>query len=80
MLVYNRKTKEKEDVNLFGECEKTLKYLSDSGIFEIIYAEIDNDFGIAEMNGKYYAKTLTVEMCKDLSELFGKIAKHIESK
>lgn len=80
MKLYNEDINEYLDVNIFGECEKSLNKLSEGRIFDIHSNDDGETFFIGEKCDEYFTKTLNVEICKDLSELFSKLANHLELK
>lgn len=78
MKLYNEEINEYVDKNMFGECEKTLNKLSEARVFDINSNNNGKSFFIGEMCDEYFAEDLTVDMCKDLVELFSKLAEHLK--
>lgn len=74
----NQDGPESQNVNMFGDCEKTLELMADERVFDITYYKDDGKFGMREMCDEWFGMTLTAEMCEDLSELFSKIAEKIK--
>lgn len=66
------------NLDIFGECEDSLKLMEVRRIFDIKYNEDKNSFFIFERSGEYFEAELTPHDCRNLSELFGKIADKLE--
>lgn len=64
----------KHSENLFGECENALQ----NKVFSIFFNEVSGDFVMYEKCDYYLSENLTYERCKQLEELFGKIAEKIK--
>lgn len=79
MKRFNEKLMEDEDINLFGECEKVIEILEKKRIVSVyLDSEKPNSFRIAEKCDEWFGMELTAEMCRDLAELFTRIAERIE--
>lgn len=73
-VIKNVEEFEIEERNLFGDSEKVLSTVKEGRIFNVFYVERNNSFYLHEQCDEYFELKLTVDMCKDLSDLFSKIA------
>ncbi|MBM7598260.1 hypothetical protein JOC34_000617 [Virgibacillus halotolerans] len=78
IVIKNTDNYVEKEANMFGDCEETLKLMSEGRIFNIEYHKEDGSFHIYEKCDEYFGEKLTLKMCIDLSELFSKIAEKIE--
>lgn len=69
-----------EQINMFGECERVLQVMEGERVFSIYYDEDKSDFIIYEKCDEYFGVTLTSEICRNLLELFSKIANKVEAR
>lgn len=77
-IIKNTKEYETEERNLLGDCEKVLNRTQEGRIFNVFHVERNNGFYLHEKCDEYFELKLTTDMCRDLSELFSKIAIKIE--
>ena len=77
-VIKDTKEYETEERNILGDCEKVLGTTKEGRIFNIFHVERNNGFYLHEYCDEYFELKLTSKMCKDLAELFSKIAKRIE--
>lgn len=64
--------------NFFGECEYVIDRLHNERVCVIGYNEKDNQFWIGESCDDWYADDLSTEDCKNLAEMFNKMADMME--